>query len=168
MIKYIISIFLSFAFIISCASKEEKLKNYKDYIEKISSELKFEDGFDIIKVIGERRSRARSYYLNDELVFINENVSIADRGTSSIKYFFKDGNLINYSEKTMLMKDDSLNIKSKTLINLDLYLDDKSILESEYLFAGIQKSLAESDVNRIIEHAIVLKELSEKNKPVKK
>ncbi|HCY77103.1 MAG TPA: hypothetical protein DHV28_14365 [Ignavibacteriales bacterium] len=168
MIKYIISIFLSFAFIISCASKEEKLQNLKDYVQKISSELKFEDGFDIIKVIGERRSRARSYYLNDKLVFINETVSIGDRGTSSIKYFFKDGNLINYSEKTILMKDDSLNIESKTLINLELYLDDKSILESEYLVAGVQKPFADTEVDRIIDHSRVLKELSDKNKPANK
>lgn len=168
MIRYIVPIFLSFALIISCASKEEKLQNYKDYVQRISAELKFEDGFDIIKVIGERRSMARCYYLNDELVFINENMSIGNRGTTSAKYFFKEGKLINYSEKTILMKDDSLNIDSKTLIDLNVYLDDKSILESEYSIAGVQKPFDEANVDRLIDHAKILQELSDINKPVKK
>ena len=70
MIKYSILLFLGFALIISCASKDEKLQNHKDYIKKIANEIKFEDGFNTIKIIGERRSIFRSYFINDEVVFI--------------------------------------------------------------------------------------------------
>ncbi len=55
MLKYFITLFLGFVLIISCASKDEKLQNYKDYIKKISDEIKVEDGVKAIKVIGERR-----------------------------------------------------------------------------------------------------------------
>lgn len=70
MLKYFIPLFLGFVLIVSCASKDEKLQNYKDYIQKISNEIKFEDGFNTIKVLGERRSIFRSYFLNDELVLL--------------------------------------------------------------------------------------------------
>ncbi len=90
---------MGFVLIISCASKDEKLQNHKDYIKKIANEIKFEDGFNTIKVIGERRSIFRSYFINDELVFINEEVTIADRGSSVNHYYFKDDQLISYEAK---------------------------------------------------------------------
>jgi hypothetical protein len=167
MIKYSISLFLGFALIISCASKDEKLQNYKDYIKKIASEIKYEDGLNTIKVLGERRSIFRSYFLNDELVFINEDVSIGNRGSSVIHYYFKDGQLISYEEKTILMKDDSLNITSKTMITLGMILDDRIILESNYWIGSVQTTVVESDVETVISHAKLLKELAEKNKPRK-
>ncbi|MCU0344781.1 MAG: hypothetical protein MUF28_13285 [Ignavibacterium sp.] len=144
MIKYYIFLFLGFVLIISCASKDEKLQNYKDYIQKISNEIKFEDGFNTIKVIGERRSIFRSYFLKDELVFITEDVSIGNRGSSVNQYYFKDNNLISYNEKTIILKDNSLNITSK------------------------KTTVVENDVEKIINHAALLKELAEKNRPKSK
>jgi len=165
MIKYFISLFLGFVLIISCASKDEKLQNYKDYIQKIANEIKFENGFNTIKVIGERRSVFRSYFVNEELVFINEEVSIGNRGSSVNHYYFKDGQLISYEQKTILMKDDSLNITSKTIISLGIYLDNKIILESDYWIGGVQTTVVESDIEKLINHASLLKELAEKNRP---
>lgn len=167
MIKYSIFLFLGFALIISCASKDEKLQNYKDYVQKISNEIKFEDGFNTIKVLGERRSIFRSYFINDEVVFINEDVSIGNRGSSVNHYYFKDNQLISYEAKTILMKDDSLNITTKTMITLGMFLDDKIILESDYWIGGVQTNFVESDVEKVISHAKLLKELAEKNKPRK-
>jgi hypothetical protein len=167
MIKYFIPLFLVFVLVISCASKDEKLQNYKNYIQKVANEIKFEDGFNTIKVIGERRSVFRSYFLNDELVFINEEVGIGNRGTSVNHYYFKDGQLISYEQKTILMKDDSLNITSKTIISLGIYLDNKIILESDYWIGGVQTTVVESDVEKVINHASLLKELAEKNRPKK-
>jgi hypothetical protein len=154
-----------FVLIVSCASKDEKLQNYKDYIHKISNEIKFEDGFNIIKVLGERRSIFRSYFLNDELVFIIEDVSIGNRGSSANQYYFKDDKLINYTQKTILMKDDSLNISSKTMITFSLFLDGKSVLESDYWIGGVQTTVVESEVEKIVSHSVLLKELAEKNRP---
>lgn len=168
MIKYFIPLFLGFVLIISCASKDEKLQNNKNYIQKIANEIKFEDGFNTIKVIGERRSVFRSYFLNDELVFINEEVGIGNRGSSVNHYYFKEGQLISYEQKTILMKDDSLNITSKTIISLGIYLDNKIILESDYWIGGVQTPVVESDVEKAISHAALLKELAEKNRPKKK
>lgn len=165
MIKYLIPLFLGFVLIISCASKDEKLQNYKDYIKKIADEIKYEDGFNTIKVIGERRSIFRSYFLNDELVFINEEVGIGDRGSSVNHYYFKDDQLVSYEQKAILMKDDSLNIKSKTMISLGIYLDDKTILESDYWIGSVKTTVIESDIVKIISHATLLKELAEKNRP---
>jgi hypothetical protein len=165
MIKYFISLFLGFVLVVSCASKDEKLQNNKDYIKKIADEIKFEDGFNTIKVIGERRSIFRSYFIDDKLVFINEDVSISDRGTSVNHYYFKDDQLISYEQKTILMRDDSLNITSKTMISLGIYLDNKIILESNYWIGGVQTTVVESDVEKVISHAALLKELAEKNRP---
>ena len=168
MLKYSISLFLGFVLIISCASKDEKLQNYKEYIQKISNEIKFEDGFNTIKVIGERRSIFRSYFLNDELVFVNEEVTIGNRGNSVNHYYFKGGQLVSFEEKTILMKDDSLKITSKTMITLSMILDDRIILQSEYWIGSVQTTVAENDVEKVINHAALLKELAEKNRPKKK
>ncbi|MBK7630356.1 MAG: hypothetical protein IPJ23_06625 [Ignavibacteriales bacterium] len=168
MIKAFLSLFLGFALIISCASKDEKLQNYKVYVQKISSEIKFEDGFNTIKVVGERRSIFRSYFLNDELVFINEEESIGSRGNSANQYYFKDNQLIRYNQKMLLMRDDSLNIKTKTMIVLGMFLDDKTVLETEYWIGDVQSVIVENDVENIIFHAELLKELATKNRPRKK
>jgi hypothetical protein len=168
MIKYFISLFLGFTLITSCASKDEKLQNFKDYVQKISKEIKFEDGFNTIKVLGERRSIFRSYFLNDELVFINEELSIGNRGSSVNQYYFKSGQLIRYSQKTILMRDDSLNIKTKTMIVLGMFLDGKTVLEPEYWIGDNQSVIVEKDVENIVNHSNLLKELAEKNRPRKK
>jgi hypothetical protein len=168
MIKYSISFFLGFVLIISCASKDEKLQNTKDYIQKIANEIKFEDGFNTTKIIGERRSIFRSYFTNDELVFINEEVTIGDRGNSVNHYYFKDGQLVSYEEKTILMRDDSLNITAKTMITLSMILDDRIILQSEYWIGSAQTTVVENDVEKVISHAELLKTLAEKNRPKKK
>lgn len=168
MLKYFIPLFLVFVLIVSCASKDEKLQNYKDYIQKISNEIKFEDGFNTIKVLGERRSIFRSYFLNDELVFVNEEVTIGNRGNSVNHYYFKGGQLVSFEEKTILMKDDSLNITAKTMLTLSMILDDRLILQSEYWIGGVQTTVVEKDVEKVINHAALLKELAEKNRPKKK
>lgn len=168
MLKYFIPLFLGFVLIVSCASKDEKLQNYKDYIQKISNEIKFEDGFNTIKVLGERRSIFRSYFLNDELVFVNEEVTIGNRGNSVNHYYFKGGQLVSFEEKTILMKDDSLNITAKTMLTLSMILDDRLILQSEYWIGGVQTTVVEKDVEKVINHAALLKELAQKNRPKKK
>lgn len=168
MLKYFIPLFLVFVLIVSCASKDEKLQNYKDYIQKISNEIKFEDGFNTIKVLGERMSIFRSYFLNDELVFVNEEVTIGNRGNSVNHYYFKGGQLVSFEEKTVLMKDDSLNITAKTMLTLSMILDDRLILQSEYWIGGVQTTVVEKDVEKVINHAALLKELAEKNRPKKK
>lgn len=168
MIKYFITLFLGFVLVISCASKDEKLQNYKDYVQKISGEIKFEDGFNTIKVLGERRSIFRSYFLNDELVFVNEDVSIGNRGSSANQYYFKNDNLINYTQKTLLLKDDSLNITTKTMITFILFLDGKTVLESDYWIGGVQTTAIENDVEKVVSHSVLLKELAEKNRPKEK
>ena len=168
MITYFIPLFLVFVLIISCASKDEKLQYNKDYIQKIANEIKFEDGFNTIKVIGDRRSIFRSYFINDELVFINEEVTIGDRGNSVNHYYFKDGQLVSYEEKTLLMRDDSLNITAKTMITLSMILDDRIILQSEYWIGSAQTTVVENDVEKVISHAELLKTFAEKNRPKKK
>lgn len=167
MIKYFVFLFLGFVLIISCASKDEKLQNYKDYVQKISNEIKYEDGFNTIKVLGERRSIFRSYFLNDELVFITEDVTIGNRGSSVNQYYFKDDNLISYNQKTIVLKDDSLNITSKTMITMQMFLSGKEILESDFWIGGVQNTVVQSDVEKIIGHAELLKELAIKNRPRK-
>lgn len=65
------------------------------------------------------------------------------------------------------MRDDSLNFTSKTMISLGIYLDNKIILESDYWIGSVQTPVVESDVERVINHALLLKELAEKNRPKK-
>ena len=119
-----------FLVILSCASKEEKLQAYKDYVAKISSGLMYEEGINNIKVIGERRSIFRSYFADEQLVFINENMSIGRRGESANHYYFKDNELIHFEEKSILFKDDSLSIDRKTIVNSLFFIDGNDTLET--------------------------------------
>ena len=66
------------------------------------------------------------------------------------------------------MKDDSLKITSKTMITLSMILDDRIILQSEYWIGSVQTTVVENDVEKVINHAALLKELAEKNRPKKK
>jgi len=166
--KNIFTYLLPFLMIISCASSEEKLQNIKDYVVKLSAEIKFEDGFDAIKVRGEKRSRFRSYYQNNELVFINEDMNIGNRGDSANKYFFRNGILVYYKEDTILKKDDSLNVYGKTPLRTEIYFDGNSVLQSERIIKGVLLPLSDKEINSIIEHSKILKELADINKPENK
>jgi len=66
------------------------------------------------------------------------------------------------------VRDDALNITTKTMLTLILYLDNNTILESDYWIGGVQTSVLRSDVDMVISHAALLKELAEKNRPKKK
>lgn len=66
------------------------------------------------------------------------------------------------------MKDDSLNITAKTMLTLSMILDDRLILQSEYWIGGVQTTVVEKDVEKVINHAALLKELAQKNRPKKK
>ncbi len=165
MIKYFSILFLGLVLIISCASKDEKLQNYKDYIKKVSDQIKAENGNRIIKVLGERRSIFSSYFIDNDLVFINEDVNIGNRGQSANQYYFKNNKLIYYNERTLLMHDDSLKIDKKTMINLELFLDGNEILESQYWIGNVQSVLVEKDIDNIIKHSKLLNDLAFKNRP---
>lgn len=167
MAKKSIVLLLPFLILISCASKEEKLQNYKNYVQNISDTLKFEDGFNTIKVIGEKRSIFRSYFLGDELVFINEDLSIGNRGTSANKYFFKDNVLIHYSEHSIFMEPDSSGKKSKFQIKGSIYFDGKTVLEAERFKTEGIIEFSKVEIKAILEQSELLKELAIKNRPRK-
>jgi hypothetical protein len=167
MIKKLSIFLLPFLLVLSCASKDEKLQNIKDYVEKISNEIKFEDGFDAIKVRGEKRSRFRSYYQNDELVFINEDMNIGNRGNSANKYYLRNNTLVYYSEQSLIMKDDSLKIKSKSMIRTEIYFSGNETIQSERILQGNSLPLTDAEIKSIIEHYNILKELADINKPIK-
>ncbi len=167
MAKKSIVLLLPFLILISCASKEEKLQNYKDYVQKISDTLKFEDGFNTIKVIGEKRSIFRSYFLDDKLVFINEDLSIGNRGTSANKYFFKDDVLIYYSEHSIFMEPDSSGKKNKFQIKGSIYFDGENVLEFERFKTEGTIEFSNDEIKAILEQSELLKELAIKNRPRK-
>lgn len=165
MSKKILTVFVSLLIIISCASKDEQIQTIKDYVDKISAEIKFEDGFDAIKVRGEKRSRFRSYYQNNELVFINEDMNIGIRGNSSNKYFFRNGELVYFSEQTILSKDDSLKINTKTMIKSEVYFDTNIELFSERIINGTLIPFSDLEIKSILEHSQILKDLADITKP---
>lgn len=167
MAKKSIVLLLPFLILISCASKEEKLQNYKDYVQKISDTLKFEDGFNTIKVIGEKRSIFRSYFLDDKLVFINEDLSIGNRGTSANKYFFKDDVLIHYSEHSIFMEPDSSGKKNKFQIKGSIYFDGENVLEFERFKTEGTIEFSNDEIKAILKQSELLKELAIKNRPRK-
>lgn len=168
MSKKLLSFLAALFIIIFCAAKDDKVQTIKDYVAKISSETKIEDGFDLIKVEREKRSKYRAYYQNEELVFINENLDIGMRGKSSNRYFFRHNELVYYSEQTILLQDDSLKINTKTMLKSDIYFDSTNVLESARIIGGAIVPLSEIETSSIIEHSKILKELADLNKPVDK
>jgi hypothetical protein len=165
MIKHPILLLLLFTLNLSCASKDEKLNTYKKYVQQISDTLKFEDGFNTIKVTGEKRSRFRSYFLNDELVFINEDLNIGNRGTSANKYFFKDGYIIHYTENSIYLEKDSVGQSIKTQKKGLLYLDNQEVLESERFETKKATKFSIDEIKEIIIYSKLLMELAYKNRP---
>lgn len=166
LINLIIVSLISFL-VLSCASNEEKLQKYKEYVEKLGSEINYEDGFDNIKIFDEKRSKFRSYLKNDEIVFIKESVDIADRGKSDANYFFRNNELINYSEKSLVSEKDSTNRQAKKLIKILLYIDGTEVLESSKFINGNVSELSDNELKEIIEHSNILRNISLKNVPIK-
>lgn len=165
MTKKSIALLLPLLIFIACASKDEKLLNYKTYVQKISNIVKYEDGFNTIKVIKEKRSIFRSYFLEDELVFINEDLSIGNWGTSANSYFYKNNELIYYTENGIYRIIDSTNKINKFQIRGSIYFDGNEILEAERTKSYGTIEYTQDDVKGIIEHSILLRELARKNKP---
>ncbi|MDT3697208.1 MAG: hypothetical protein ROY99_12570 [Ignavibacterium sp.] len=162
-----ITLLLPFLIFISCASKDEKLQNYKTYVQKISNIIKWEDGFNTIKVIKEKRSFFRSYFLEDELVYINEELNIGNWGTSANSYFYKNNELIYYTENAIFRIIDSTNKMNKYQIKGLIYFDGNEILEAERTKSNGTIQYTPEDVKGIIEHSILLRELAKKNRPRK-
>lgn len=165
MLKKIFISFLPFLVVFSCASKDEKLQNYKEYVKKIANEIKYEDGFNTIKVFGERRSIFRSYFIKNELVFIKEDLNIGNRGRASNMYYFKNDDLVYFEEKSIILKDDSLKINSKSSITSTLFLDGKDVLESERFITAVPTPFSDEEVESIINHSQILNNLAKKNRP---
>ncbi len=90
MIKYFSILFLRLVLIILCLSKDKKLQNYKGYIKKVSAQIRAENGNRIIRVLGERRSIISSYFIDNDLVFINKDVNVGNCGHSANQYYYKN------------------------------------------------------------------------------
>lgn len=166
LINLIIVSLISFL-VLSCTSKEEKLQKYKKYVDNLSSEINYEDGFNNIKIFGEKRSEFRSYLKDNEIVFIKESVDIADHGVSDADYFFRDNELISYSGKSLVLEKDSTNQNNKKLIKIILFLDGMEALESAKFINGQVSELFDYELNEIIKHAKILRNISLENIPIK-
>ncbi|MDY0082821.1 MAG: hypothetical protein RBR74_06540 [Ignavibacteriaceae bacterium] len=167
MARKLITLFLLFVIFISCASKVEKLQNIKTYVQEISPKNKYEDGFNTIKVIKEKRSIFRSYFYEDELVYINEELSVGNWGTSANSYFYKNNVLVYFTENSIFRILDSTGKVDKYQIKGSLYLDGDEILESERTKSNGTIEFSQEDVREIIEHSILLQGLAKKNRPRK-
>jgi len=165
--KNIFTYLLPFLIFISCASKDEKLQNYKNYVQEISTAIKYEDGFNTIKVIKEKRSIFRSYFLNDELVFINEDMNIGNWGTAANGYYYKNNELIYYTENSIFRIIDSTKKMDKYHIKGSVYFDGSEILEAERTKSNGSIEYTQEDIKEIIEYSILLQELAKKNRPKK-
>jgi hypothetical protein len=165
-INLIIVSLISF-FILSCANKEEKLQRYKEYVDILSREINYEDGFDNIKIFDEKRSKFRSYYKDDDIVYIKETLDFADRGKSDVNYFYRNNELINYSDKSIVYEKDSTSQKAKKLIKIMLFLDGTDVLESSKFINGQESELFGSEIQNIIEHSQTLRKISLENISIK-
>ena len=83
-----------------------------------------------LNVSAEKRSRFKSYLKNNEIVFIKVNLNIADYCISDNDYFFRNDELVNYNENSIIYETDSTNQKAKKLVKITLYLDETEVLES--------------------------------------
>lgn len=139
----------------SCASKEEVLEKNKAAVEEIKDNLKGAKEVQGFLVKGEDRSRFRGYFQNDELLLINEDVSIGYWSGSTNIYFIKDGDFIHYTQKEV--GTDGPQSRNKRMINIEIYFDGKNVLEAIKVINQKNVDISRDEINGILDHFEALK-----------
>ncbi len=105
----------------SCASREEKVELIKQEVEVIKNKADNAEMFTGLFVEGENRSNFRAYFDKDDLIYIYEDLSRGYWSGITNLYFFKDDELIYFSQKEVGFE--STESKSKRSIEIEIYFN---------------------------------------------
>lgn len=152
---FILILFALFLTAYSCASKEEKLEMNKAAVDQIKDNLKGAKEVQGLFVKGENRSRFRGYFQDDELLIINEDVSIGYWSGSTNIYFVKDGDFIHYTQKEV--GTDGPQSRNKRMINVEIYFDGKNVLEATKVINQKSVDISREEIDGILDHFEALK-----------
>ncbi len=87
--------------------------------------------------------------------------------TAANGYYYKNNELIYYTENSIFRIIDSTKKMDKYHIKGSAYFDGNEILEAERTKSNGSIEYTQKDVKEIIEHSILLRELAKKNRPRK-
>lgn len=161
-ILLLLSIFTVFT-AFSCASREERIELIKQEVEVI---LKKTDNAEMLTglfVEGENRSNFRAYFDNEELIFINEDLAKGFWSGVTNLYYFKNDELIYFSQKEVGFE--SRDSKTKRSIEIEIYFDGDEVLDAVKKLKGQLVDIPREEIDSILNHAKKIKEVAKNINP---
>lgn len=134
----------------SCASREELIELIKQEVELIKNQSDNAEMFTGLFVQGENRSSFRAYFLNDELIFIYEDMAKGFWSGVTNLYYFKGEELIYFSQNEVGFE--SASSKNKRKVEVEIFFDGENILESSKKIKGQVVDISQEEIRDIIEH----------------
>lgn len=163
-IKY--SLLVSFLFLLtaySCASREEKVELIKQEVEVIKIKTDKAEMYAGLFVQGENRSNFRAYFDGKDLIYIYEDMAKGYWSGATNLYFFKDDELIYFSQKEVGF--DGPDSKSKKSVEIEIYFDGQNVLESSKKLKGQFVDIPQEEIDEILGHTKKLMEVAKALNP---
>lgn len=161
-ILLLVSIFTVFS-AFSCASREERIELIKQEVEVI---LKKTDNAEMITglfVEGENRANFRAYFDDDNLIFINEDLAKGFWSGVTNLYYFKNDELIYFSQKEVGFE--SRDSKTKRSIEIEIYFDGDEVLDAVKKLKGQLVDIPREEIDSILDHAKKIKDVAKNLNP---
>lgn len=147
----------------SCASREEKIELIDQEVEIIKNKTDNAEMFSGIFVQGENRSNFRAYFDGKKLIYIFEDLSKGYWSGATNLYFFKNDELIFFSQKEVGFEGP--NSKTKRSIEIQIYLDGDNVLDSSKKLKGQLVDISQEEVREILNHTEKLIEVAKALNP---
>jgi len=161
-ILFLVSIFTVFT-AFSCASREERIELIKQEVDLILKKTDKAEMFKGLFVEGENRSNFRAYFDDKDLIFINEDLAKGYWSGVTNLYYFKDDELIYFSQKEVGFE--SAESKNKRIIEIEIYFDSGKILDSTKKLKGQFVDIPQEEIQQILSHAKKLQEVAKNLNP---
>ncbi|WP_337872445.1 hypothetical protein [Ignavibacterium sp.] len=161
-ILLLVSIFTVFT-AFSCASREERIELIKQEVEAILKKTDIAEMITGLFVEGENRSNFRAYFDNEDLIFINEDLSKGFWSGVTYHYYLKDDELIYLSQKEVGFEGPDS--KNKRTIVIEIYFDGEEVLDAVKKFEGQYTDIPREEIDLILSHAKKIKEVAKNLNP---
>jgi hypothetical protein len=147
----------------SCASREERIELIKQEVEVILKKTDKAEFFTGLFVEGENRSEFRAYFDDKDLIFINEDLAKGFWSGVTNLYYFKNDELIFFSQKEVGFEGPDS--KNKRTIEIEIYFDGENILDSTKKLKGQLVDLPQEEIQQIINHSKKIQEVAKNLNP---